>query len=166
MSLFPDLFDGQYDYLLREVLESIDDAVLVFDQDCKVIYVNPYATKAFGKSIDQLTGTNIDLLVPTEHRSQFDQTIEALKASSHHEVELRDETEFIGLRGQGHPFYAAGKLAKLKGDLSYILVLRDITWKKVLETELEKALVHLKDVEGKVGNRIEYPRLLSEFPPD
>ena len=40
MSHFPGILEGYYEYLLQEVLESIDDAVLVFVSDDKIVYAN------------------------------------------------------------------------------------------------------------------------------
>ena len=63
-------------------------------------------------------------------------------------------------------FHAEGKLAKFKKEEAYMLVLRDITWKKTIEDELEAALDHLRKVGSKVAYRIEHPRIMDEFPLD
>lgn len=166
MNQFPEIFKGHYEFLLREVLESIDDVVLVFDQHEKVVFANAGACEAFGMDVDTVRGKHLELLSPDDGRSHFMHTVENLSISEHHSVELRGTNNFVGLRADGRTFYAEGKLAKLDGALSYILVLRDITWKKALETELEKALLHLRKYSNKVKERVENLSILEEFPQD
>jgi PAS domain S-box-containing protein len=166
MSKFPKLFEGHYDYLLQEVLESIDDAVLVFEHNLTVVYANKAADDVFGSLASTLTGRNIKQLIAKDRQRYFTEIIASLKDSEHHSVELIAKKEFEGLRANGHIFYAEGKLAKFKNESAYILVLRDITWRKAVEGELQTALAHLKIVGSKAGYRLERPRILDEFPLD
>lgn len=166
MKHLPTPFEGQYDLLLREVLESIDDAVIVFDQDKKIAYVNEGACEMFKKQESELIGLEIASLPPVDKRNRFEKLIKKLGRSAHHSIELRGDDEFIGLGGGGHSFYAEGKLAKLHDNLSYILVLRDVTWKMALESELQSVIFHLKEVGVKAKERLEHPRIMDEFPSD
>jgi len=163
---FPRLFEGHYYYLLREVLESVDDAVIVFDQYYKIIYTNQAAEIVFGKNKEQLIEDSIELLIPAEKRNSFKKIVSELNASNQHEVQLDNEKEFIGLRLASHFFYAEGKLAKFEEKSAYILVLRDITWRKAIESELKTTLNHLKIVGRKVAYQVEHPKILDEFPDD
>ncbi len=166
MNNFPKLFEGHYDYLLQEVLESIDAAVLVFDHGYEVIYANEAADDVFGGVKGRLIGESIKRLIPKDKESHFNSIVSALNTSKHHEIQLQGKKEFIGLRATSHFFYAEGKLAKFKNESAYILVLRDITWRRAIEGELETALDHLKIVGRKVAYRIEHPSILDEFPLD
>ena len=162
MSHFPGILEGYYEYLLQEVLESIDDAVLVFGSDDKIVYANGAADDVFEGHAKPLTGKSIKHLIPKDKEKYFENIIAELNASSHHAVELLNKKEFVGLRTDGHIFYAEGKLAKLKQELSYILILRDITWRKAVEGELKTALAHLSNIGSNVEYRLEHPRLLEE----
>ncbi len=164
MNNSPKLFEGHYNYLLREVLESIDDAVLVFDHKSMVVYANEAAANVFGKA--KLIGESIKGLIPKDKQAYFDSIVSTFNASEHHEMQLVGKKEFVGSRATKHFFYAEGKLAKFEQEPAYILVLRDITWCKAIEGELETALDHLKIVGRKVAYRIEHPSILDEFPLD
>lgn len=165
MSHFPSIFEGNYEYLLQEVLESIDDAVLVFDNDHKVIHANAAAEDVFSGHDKRLAGTNIKHLIPKNKEGYFEQTIAELHASQHHSVELQGKKEFVGLRANDDIFYAEGKLAKLEQEL-YILILKDITRRKAVEGELEIALAHLKKIGSKIEYRFEHPKANDMFPVD
>lgn len=52
------------------------------------------------------------------------------------------------------------------GKLSYVLILQDMTWKRTLETELEKVILHLQKVGLRAKHRLENPAILDEFPMD
>lgn len=166
MNNFPELFEGHYDYLLREVLESIDDSVLVFDKKFKIIYANEAAEAVFNGTKSRLTGKNIKQLVPKYRKAYFDQRLSKLNASSKHEIQLEGKTGFIGMRASDQIFYAEGKLANFKRESAYILVLRDITLRKAVENELETALEHLRKIGSKVAYRLERPSIMDEFPED
>ena len=159
MGHFPSLFEGNYEYLLREVLESIDDAVLVFDSQETIIYANEAANSVFVGD-KKLVGMSVKQLIPKDNERTFKNIIAELNASQHREVELQHKREFVGLRTNGHVFYAEGKLANLKQDLPYILILRDITWRKAVEGELKTALGHLNNLGSKIEYRFEHPAFL------
>ena len=163
MTDFPELFEGHHEFLLHEILNSIDDAVVVFNQRQEVVYANPAAKEVFGKD---LLDTSTSSIVPEDVRAQFNHMVTELRDSEDRSVELKQGREFVGLRDNGHSFYASGRLTKLQGELSYVLILRDITWKKALEDELESALLHLRAVGSRVESRLEHPRVTDDFPPE
>ncbi len=164
MNNFPQLFDGRYEYLLREVLESIDDAMLVFTNDQKIIYANAAAEDVFSAPDSRLVGQSLDHLIPKDKLMHFTSIVEELKASDHHEVQLQGKNEFVGIRARDHFFYAEGKLAKFDNESACLLVLRDTTWRKAIEGNLEAALIRLRTAGSKVAYRIEHPAILDEFP--
>jgi PAS domain S-box-containing protein len=166
MKAFPRALEGNYEYLLQEVLESIDDAVLIFGRSQEIIYANPAAADIFGADVKQLKESNIKALVPKDKYGRFNTIISALDASSSLSTQLLAKNAFLGQRANGHIFYAEGRLTKFTNQSAYILVLRDITMRKAVEEELKTALAHLKIVGSKVEYRFEHPKLLDEFPSD
>jgi PAS domain S-box-containing protein len=158
------IFKGHYAFLLQEVLESIDDTVVALNHQKEVVYANAAAYETFGREILTLP---ISDLVPKSERGKLDCCFNQLEDSKFHSIELQGEREFVGLRDDTlHTFFAEGKLAKIQGEPAYLLVLRDITWKKALESELEKALLHLHNVGRKMKERLEHPSIMDEFPVD
>lgn len=165
MNDFPKLFEDHYAYLLQEVLESIDDAVLVFTTDLAVTYANPAAEEVFGARSGKLVGKSIKSLIPIDKVATFETIITTLNASKGHEIQLQGKEEFVGIRANAH-FVAEGKLAKFTREQAYILVLRDVTWRKTIEDELETALSHLRKVGATVVKRVEHPSIMDKFPLD
>jgi PAS domain S-box-containing protein len=163
---FPKLFEGHYEYVLREVLESVNDAVVVFTHDLKIGYANKAAEDVFGGAKGRLVGENLGRLIPKDRIAHFNDIVAKLQASEHHELQLQGSKEFVGMRAHDHFFYAEGKLAKFKDEAAYILVLRDITWRKAVEGELETMLVRLRKVDSKIAYRLEHPKIVDEFPMD
>ena len=158
----PDINTG---FLLQEILESIDDVVLLFNHDLKVIYANEATKYIFKKEAKEIIGHDVLDLIPENEGSRFTRIISELNSSSSHSVELRDKKVFIGLKADKiQAFYAEGKMAKLKSEMSYVLVIRDVTWKRALENELERALEHLRSYGDKVEARLEHPSIMDDFP--
>lgn len=58
------------DRLLREVLDTLPDAILVVDEGGVIREANERVTSMFGWDRRELVGQNVDLLVPFQHRAR------------------------------------------------------------------------------------------------
>ncbi|HEY4964152.1 MAG TPA: PAS domain-containing protein [Candidatus Saccharimonadales bacterium] len=166
MSKLPKLFEGNYEYLLEEVLGSIDDVFLVFNDKLSIVYANKAADNVFCSDKERLVGKNIKQLIPKTRKEYFKNIISELKTSGKRRIEATGRRGFVGLAAGGHLFYAEGELAMFKNEAAYILVLRDITLRKAVEDELQMALMNLRKIGTKIAYRLEHPRIMENFPID
>src|SRR6187549_1270107 len=58
--------------ILKSVVETAVDGILVIDTSGTMLMVNPAVITLFGYTSDELLGNNISMLMPTPHRENHD----------------------------------------------------------------------------------------------
>lgn len=57
---------------MQAILDSILDGIIVIDRRATIVSLNPVGLKMFGYEADELTGRNINLLMPEPSRGLHD----------------------------------------------------------------------------------------------
>ncbi len=115
----------------RAVLETAPDGILTVDIDGRVGSANPAAARIFGQQAAQLRGRDIRELVAGLDAAQMDAS----------DAVFGDAREYEGHRGDGETFpteVAFGSLSAAD-NAGVVLVLRDITERKLAQDELRRA---------------------------
>jgi PAS domain S-box-containing protein len=129
----------------RGVLESAPDAMIVVDRDGVIQFVNSQAEKFFGYDRAELTGQQVEVLVPKRVRS--------VHASHRKEYMLAHPArpmgigmELHGLRKDGSVFPIEISLSPLEAEdgLLVIAAIRDVTERKQIEEDVKKLNHDLK----------------------
>ena len=123
----------------RTVLESNPDPVVFYDMDGRVIYLNPAFTRVFGWSLEEQIGKKIDGFVPEKNMPETMDMINKVTVSgeSFSGIETRRYTKEgnildISISGSCYRDHEGNVAAS-------VINLRDITEKKRLEDQLQKA---------------------------
>ena len=123
----------------RTVLESNPDPVAVYDMVGRVIYLNPAFTRVFGWSLEERIGKKMDGFVPEENMPETRMMINKVTVSgeSFSGIETRRYTKEgnildISISGSCYRDHEGNVEAS-------VIDLRDITEKKRLEGQLQKA---------------------------
>jgi two-component system sensor histidine kinase/response regulator len=126
----------------RGIVSAAPDAILIVGKDGIIALCNPKAEEIFGYGAGELTGQNIDLLVPAgmrvEHASRRADFFQAGKARN-----MGSGLDIQGVRRDGAEFpaeVALSLLPELGGHGASICVsVHDITERKVAEDEINQA---------------------------
>lgn len=118
------------------ILELAHDAIIVVDQQHKIILYNQRATKIFGYSEEEILGKPINTLIPTRFREGHNRLVEAFINNNQ---KVKRLSNIIGLRKNGEEFPAEASLSTSESDKQKIItvILHDITKRKQAETEIE-----------------------------
>jgi len=125
---------------LRELIESLPDALVIVEQDGHIIHANALAEAMFGYQREELIGRPIETLMPESiRRKHIEQRIDYFKAPRMRA--MNECTGFYGLHSQGHQFPIEVYLSPLReGDNIWsVASIRDISARKEIEDELRQS---------------------------
>ncbi len=123
----------------RIILSAAGDGILTFDGGGAIESFNPAAEHIFGYASAEVTGKQVAILTPVEHKHQIREFVEKyLKVPGPRDSGYR--TEAIGLHRDGRriPLELAINEFFLHGRQMFACVLRDITKRKEIEGQLQK----------------------------
>ncbi len=133
----------------RELLESAPDAMVIVDQQGKIVLVNAQTEHLFGYGREELLGQLVECLVPAQFRHQY----------TRHHVEyvvapgvrpLGGGRELYGLRKDGSEFPVEISLSPIETELGALVssTIRDITERKRAEAALQAEIAERKKAEA------------------
>lgn len=136
---------------LRAVTQSAVDAVLTTNAQGIIEEANPACERVFGYRPDELVGSNIRILTPTEHRRKHDYYIK-------HYIETGDSDivgkvrEVYGVHRDGHaiPIELAVTEYKAGDDRIFIATARDLSARKAGEAEREAFIARLEQTNAEL----------------
>jgi PAS domain S-box-containing protein len=166
-------------------LEAAPDAVVIADQDGRIIRVNAQTEKLFGYSRAELLGRKVEILIPERFRKRHGEQFTAFAVNPSTRPMGTGQTLY-GQRKDGQEFPAEISLSPLPAAEGFVLasIIRDVTEHRRLEAELrqrtqelENAARHkdeflgmlaheLRNPLGTIGNAIRYLKQLSPPHPD
>lgn len=127
----------------RGLVENIPDIVIVYGHDRKIRYVNPAANRLLGYPVQRLIGTDILSYVVPMQRSETGKHIEErLKTGSTGPLEI----DILAQGGEQMTFITKGTPVRYHDEQAVLLLLTNISDRKILETKLvarAEELTHL-----------------------
>jgi len=122
----------------RNLLEFAPDAIVISDQDGRVVMVNAKTEAMFGYSREALIGAPIEMLIPEPFRAAHKQHRERyVKAPTIRPMGIG--YELLGLKKDGEEFLIEISLSPLEEDDGVLVtsIIRDISERKRVEQELD-----------------------------
>ncbi|MDP3564508.1 MAG: PAS domain S-box protein [Methanoregula sp.] len=124
----------------RSLVEHLPDFIVVCGPDLEILYVNPSVERILGKTAHRLEGSSVLGYIPEQEHNRVARKIHDLFSGdtiARHEIEIlaRNRT-YVWVILQGKPIQYHGSPAML-------LLLTDITERKILEDALKKEAVKL-----------------------
>ncbi|MEP6538758.1 MAG: PAS domain S-box protein, partial [Bryobacteraceae bacterium] len=130
----------------RSLLEAAPDAVVVADQQGKIVLVNTQAGRLFGYLRDELLGQTIDMLVPERLRGQHPGHRTGFFAEPRVR-NMRAGTEIFAVRKDGTEVPVEINLSPVDTDEGVLVsaAIRDITVRKRVESQIMNLNQQLKE---------------------
>jgi PAS domain S-box-containing protein len=134
------------DFLVKAIIDSIGDAVLVVGQDRRIVLANPASCRLFGYSREELHGQTPEMIYPD--REAYEQAGSEPYASLRQGKGTLFELTFRRKDGSMFDGEALGAvLNDLQGSpMWYVAVIRDITERKRLESALRQSEQRYRDL--------------------
>jgi len=141
----------------RQLIFNAPDAVIVIDEASNILLWNPKAEEIFGWTAEEITGkTLMETIIPQAYTARHLKGVERMHETGDSRV-LNRTIEITACKKDGHEFYIALSIARSlqAGKQVFISFIRDITWEKQAEIELEHHRDQLakKNIELENSNR-------------
>jgi two-component system, LuxR family, sensor kinase FixL len=131
--------------LLRSILETVPDAMIVIDQRGIVQYFSNAAERLFGYSADEIRGQNVRLLMPQPYRDQHDGYLKRYHTTGERRI-IGVGRVVVGQRKDGSTFPMELSVGEAKGQRLFTGFVRDLTERQRNERrlhELQDGLLHV-----------------------
>lgn len=126
---------------LSGILNLAADAVIVIDEEQRVTLFNQSAENIFRYKEDELLGQPLDLLLPSRFVKLHREHINAFRTAPEFARRMGGRLEIFGRRKDGTEFPAEASISRLEqdGEITFTVILRDITERKQSELALRES---------------------------
>ena len=135
------------------------DAIITVDTDQRVTVFNEGAEQIFGYSKGEMIGAPLERLIPERNRAKHREDFATFAGGAESARRMADRLEVFGVRKNGEEFPAEASISKVVvGDATFFsVVLRDITYRKSVESALQRAITARDDVLSIVAHDLRNP---------
>jgi PAS domain S-box-containing protein len=121
--------EREADAKLRALLDAAPDAMVIVDQDSRIVLVNAEAETMFGRARTELLGQQVDVLVPERFRTAHTVQRAAYSGSPAGRRAMSPGRQVVGLRSDGSEFPAEIRLSPIQTSDGLLVssAIRDIT---------------------------------------
>jgi len=125
----------------RSLVENLPDFIVVCGPDLSILYVNPAVERRLGRSASQIVGTSVLGFIPEKDHGRVASKIAYLFLGggtiSRHEIDI------LGVNSDCITVILQGKPIHYHGSPALLLLLTDITERKILNDALKKEAMKL-----------------------
>ena len=149
----------------RDLLEVMPDAVIISDEEGRIVQVNSQTERVFGYAREQLIQQPVEMLIPERFRTQHTQHRKVYSQKPHMRP-MGSGLELVGQRADGSEFPVEISLGTLRtaGGMLICSAIRDVTERKRSEdtikrtaTELTRSSAELKQFAYAVSHDLQEP---------
>ena len=131
--------------IFQEIVEGARDAIIVVDNDGKVLYWNPACQRVFGYTGKEITGKTLELIIPERYRDEYRLTLKNFgEKQEHHSLGHVFESEAVKKDGTEFPVEVSISTIVLKNQWHVVCVARDISHWRNAQKQLGETLAKYK----------------------
>ena len=147
------------DSVLAGMVQISADAIIAIDEEQRIVFFNTGAERIFGYEAAEVVGGPLTVLLPERYRAMHRGHVTRFGASHERARRMGERQEISGLRRNGEEFPAEASIAwvEVEGRPVFTVVLRDITDRKRIETQLRLALRARDEMAGVVSHDLRNP---------
>jgi two-component system sensor kinase FixL len=133
--------------LLNSIIETAIDGIITIDKGGRIESVNPAALMLFGYALEELTGKNINVLMPEPDKSAHDSYLSKYQHTGEGKI-IGKGREVLGLRKDGStfPFRLAVSEVKFEDRNIYTGFIHDLSKEKEAEEQLKQHAANLEEL--------------------
>ncbi len=126
---------------LKAVVDTVIDGIITINKDGIIQRHNPAAEQLFGYTQQEMVGRNINMLMPEPYAAAHDGYLSNYLRTGHKKI-IGIGREVLGKRKDGSvfPMELAVSEMLLKGEKYFVGITRDVSQRKEVERELNKAI--------------------------
>ena len=139
---------------LANIVGIAADAIITTDKDQYILHFNQGAEKIFGYQAEEVLGRPLDILLPSSFVKAHQQHIRTFSTSPESTRRMGEISQDVfGRRKDGSEFPADASISRLDMDkqITFTVILRDITDRVRLQEALKKNEKHLRKVLDGLG---------------
>jgi PAS domain S-box-containing protein len=142
-----------------QVLDASPDAIVLCSDDGLIVYVNIQTEKWFGYTRSELLGKELEILIPERFRKSHRhlRTVYSEKVSKPRT--MGSGLALYALRKDGSEFQVDFSIAsiKIEGFVFSMAAVRDVTVRKEIEADRDKAMLDREEVLGLIAHDLKNP---------
>ncbi|OEU65457.1 MAG: hypothetical protein BA863_10170 [Desulfovibrio sp. S3730MH75] len=129
----------------RSVVRSAYDAIISVDSYGKITFWNRAAESIFGYAVYEIVGKSVSMIMPERFREKHQKGLNRVVSTGKLKI-IGKTIEVVGLKKDGREFPVELSLAKwgTREGIFFTGILRDITERKRIEAEIQKANKRMK----------------------
>ncbi|MFM8395157.1 MAG: ATP-binding protein [Acidobacteriota bacterium] len=129
------------DAWLAGILASAMDAIITIDEQQRIVLFNLAAERMFRYEAAAILGESLDRLIPTRYRDAHEKHINEFGRTQVTQRQMGQIRPLSGLRANGEEFPIEASISQINADGQrlFTVIIRDITDKKRLESQLLRA---------------------------
>lgn len=137
---------------LGVIAHAASEAIVVVDQQQRIVALNPAAQRMFLCSSASMLGQPLTCLIPAPARANHEAQVREFQASGAIERPMRTRQPISGLRANGQVFPAEATISRMElaidGTLRpfFVALLRDLSQEQALQDEVEALTKRLRTV--------------------
>jgi len=113
---------------IRAVVDSAVDAVVVINERGRIAYINPAGQRLFGYGLEEVSGQNVSMLMPSPHREDHDRYIDHyIETGERKIIGIGREVEGRHKDGSLFPLHLSVSETRVAGKRIFTGILRDIS---------------------------------------